>query len=214
MSWPGVEEKPRPIPGSKCAFADCLKPATSKGMCSAHYRKVKNGKIAPPPGMDFDPVLPKQDNSEKDPVLPKQDIPPESSKVEVSAEDVKGLIVITMTTLAMTVDESFSVVDVRGNLLPHAQAAIHEMTPFLQKYASSLARMSPYIGFGMGCFALIAPALGPTTEIIAGVRKPRIMRTRPDDVYTDAFKQAQAKRQEKAANQTVTVEGNGEQKAA
>jgi len=40
------------------------------------------------------------------------------------------------------------------------------------------------------------------------------MRTRPDDVYTDAFKQAQAKRQEKAANQTVTVEGNGEQKAA
>jgi hypothetical protein len=118
-----------------------------------------------------------------------------------------------MGLLASVVDESFSPVDSKGNTLPHVAEACKHMAPVVEKHAAFLAKAVPYFAFGYGCMLLVSPTYEPVTEIIAGVRKPRIFRKDPADIYTEEYKAAENARAtkeqkdkgEKAANRVVEV---------
>jgi hypothetical protein len=113
---------------------------------------------------------------------------PRASPQVVTQEHVQALVVGTMSGLAFLLDESYAVVDKEGQILPHVHTACAQMLPWAQQYGETFVRTLPWLGLIGGLTMLIAPALEPTIEIIAGVRNPRILRKTPGDVYTDKYK--------------------------
>jgi hypothetical protein len=106
----------------------------------------------------------------------------------VGIEEVKALVTGVMSGLAFLLDEAYSVVDEKGKILPHVETACMQMLPWAQQYGEAFVRTLPWLGLIGGLTMLVAPALEPTIEIIAGVRNPRILRKTPDDLYTEKYK--------------------------
>jgi hypothetical protein len=140
---------------------------------------------------------------------PEPEPAPLPQKIEVTREAVTSVVVVSMSFLATTVDESFTVLDEKHKPLPHVEEAITNMMPWMALYGDWLIKAIPWFGLGAGIMALAAPAVDPVTEIIAGVRKPRISRTSKDDIYTDRYR---AHLEKMKAKQEEENKRNGEPK--
>lgn len=195
-----------------CTETGCYREAYAQGKCQSHFIAVKKGPRAASihAGAGSPPVT---------------TIPPVGKKM--TRLEVETIIIPTMVLLSVMVDEAYEpgdiIVDKEGNksvkIKPHVEQAITEMTPWFEIYGASFAKAAPWFGLIAGCTTLAMPAIDPTLEIVAGVRKPRCMRKHPSDVYTEAYTQAMHNRQQKnqdaAANKTVpaSVVNEGEFKA-
>jgi hypothetical protein len=105
----------------------------------------------------------------------------------VNQHEWKMAVVVGMSFLSKFVDESFNPLDANGNPQPRINEACNEMYPLVERYSGWMIGAMPYIAFVSGCITLVAPAIDPVTEIIAGVRKPRFARNHPGDVYTEEY---------------------------
>ena len=181
------EEADIPAPESApVTCKHCGKPAFLSGVCidcfsnppkkgKGKSKGKKTGAIEP------DSVLPKQseeETSKEEPARP------------VTAADVQGMVVAMMFMMGTTIDESLMPVDDKGKMKPHIKDACAQMQPWFEIYGDSFVKLFPWFGLAGGLFALAAPGYESVSEIIAGVRKPRMARSDPSDVYTDKGKAA------------------------
>lgn len=172
---------------SKCS--KCINPIFSKGLCRSHYYK---------------------DYRAKDGAKPSPETKAEKKKSEaITEEAVEGMVVAGMQLLATTLDESFSALDVKLNadgsvssvaVKPHVKESVRQMMPWMEIYGDSFIAYLPWFGLVGGVFGLVAPAFDPACEIIAGIRKPRMARADPRDIYTDKYKAYQARRESERQN--------------
>lgn len=191
---------PSDNPPKYCTVQGCLNEAWSGSFCQKHWADTKAGKKPSSPRARVT-----SDSSTKVPT-------PEPTTRKITRAEVEAFIIPGLVFLGTFVDEAWepgTVVDgPQGRAVimkPHVQQAITQMTPWFEIYGSSFARYAPWFGLASGCVSLAMPAMEPTLEIIAGVRKPRISRRDSSDIYTDEFLRAKAEMQKKAAQKRDDV---------
>lgn len=168
-------------------------PKTKKGAAPSSDASwttgVGSGKSEPiEPELPGIPPAPKTDDPVP-PQKPKRGRPPGSktkARREVEEEEPVTLdAIVSMTTvlcsgLALVVDESFApFLPGTTALDPRILDGSAQLYPFLKKYGGSIAQLSPWIGLAMGCMTILGPGFGPSLEIIAGTKAPRIFRDPP-----------------------------------
>lgn len=207
MPAPRTELPPSDNPPKYCTEKGCLEEAFSNGKCQKHWAAEKKG------------TAPKGTRTRVEAAAP---VPQRKSREQLRTE-TECLVIPVMAFLGTFLDESYEpaiILDTPqgkvAQIKPHINNAIEQMLPWMEIYGSSFARAMPWIGLIGGCTTLVMPALEPTIEIIAGVRKPRVMRSRPDDIYTDEYIRAKNRATQKkednvppsntaASRQVVTV---------
>jgi len=109
----------------------------------------------------------------------------------ITQEQLESTVIGLMQTMGALFDESFEVLDPQTGVQdPRVSVASAQMLPWAQKYGGTLLASAPWLGLAAGCMMLLGPGLGPTIEMVSGVRKPRILRQNPADIYTERYKQA------------------------
>lgn len=94
-----------------------------------------------------------------------------------SPEQLADLLAATFAIPGALVDESFDLTDSSGRPNQRCIIAAKRMFPLCKKYGTaSIAKWFPEILAVWGLIELVKPAVGPTIEIIAGVRQPLINR--------------------------------------
>jgi hypothetical protein len=162
-------------------------------MAEAPFEVPPSGEPIPERGDDY--PYPRRKRRRKktvflDDVEPKPEQPSPSASPVVTVKELEAVIIASMSLAATLLDESFTVLDKNGKPLPHVEVAAAQMLPWAEIYGAVFVKAFPWCGLIAGLAMLISPAIDPLTEIIAGARKPRIMRKDENDIYTEKYKRA------------------------
>lgn len=130
----------------------------------------------------------------------------------ITKKDVETMIVVSMSFLAGTVDDSFNVMQADG-ITPQERVSLaaDQMMPWIEIHGHVLIAALPWLGLAGGMMLLAQPAFDPCIEIVSGMRKPKIMRNGPDDLYTPAGKRylarlTEAKAEREALEKTAKAD--------